>query len=249
MAYKIEYPIELEDEFDKDYQYWSDDVIDNANDVIDPSPDKSNTGWGVGEWATATIAATSVISTLASSMGNKLNDNNKSSIIISLSSDIDKLPTRLIRDNKILIPQGSWESYTLDEWSKTNVSLIKNITAEHAQEISQIIRGGLISGKSTDEITKALKFGEAGKAGVYDKFKNRARLIARDQIGKLQSNINKTRLTQMGLDRYIWVTQGDKRVRELHRIYSGNEFRWSIPPSDGHPGEAIQCRCSPSPVI
>jgi SPP1 gp7 family putative phage head morphogenesis protein len=41
----------------------------------------------------------------------------------------------------------------------------------------------------------------------------------------------------------------DDRVRPLHADRQGLIFRWDKPPSDGHPGMAIRCRCVADPVI
>lgn len=42
---------------------------------------------------------------------------------------------------------------------------------------------------------------------------------------------------------YIWRTQGDDKVRPEHAANAGMIFAWDNPPSTGHPGEAVNCRC------
>lgn len=54
---------------------------------------------------------------------------------------------------------------------------------------------------------------------------------------------------------YVWTTQQDERVRQLHRELEGTRQLWSDPPvcgTDGfrgHPGDAGGCRCSPYPLL
>jgi len=48
----------------------------------------------------------------------------------------------------------------------------------------------------------------------------------------------------LGNKYYKWVTMHDNRVRPAHQEREGRIFAWDDPPSDGHPGWAIRCRCS-----
>ena len=75
----------------------------------------------------------------------------------------------------------------------------------------------------------------------------RAALIACDQVGKLNSQLAQLEQMNQGVDSYIWVTMGDSRVRPAHAARQGKRFAWDDPPSDGHPGWAIRCRCTSSP--
>jgi uncharacterized protein with gpF-like domain len=38
-------------------------------------------------------------------------------------------------------------------------------------------------------------------------------------------------------------------VRRAHAVYDDQVFRWDDPPEDGHPGQAINCRCRAEPFI
>lgn len=76
----------------------------------------------------------------------------------------------------------------------------------------------------------------------------RARLIARDQVSKATGELNKLRQREVGVSRYRW-TSGDERVRPDHEANSGKVFEWSSPPSTGHPGEDVQCRCTAVAIV
>ena len=85
----------------------------------------------------------------------------------------------------------------------------------------------------------------------------RARVIARDQTSKMNTNINQIRQTALGIQEYIWRTSEDSRVvgapggkypegnamHGNHYVRNGKIFRWDEPPDDGHPGWPLQCRC------
>jgi uncharacterized protein with gpF-like domain len=38
-------------------------------------------------------------------------------------------------------------------------------------------------------------------------------------------------------------------VRDAHFDREGRTFTWADPPDDGHPGEAINCRCQAEPDL
>ena len=75
------------------------------------------------------------------------------------------------------------------------------------------------------------------------------RRITRDQTTKTIGNLTEIRQRQLGIDGYKWQTSEDERVRASHRALNGQFFRWDSPPSEGHPGADIQCRCVAIPAV
>ncbi|MCV2883066.1 phage minor head protein [Actibacterium sp. XHP0104] len=61
--------------------------------------------------------------------------------------------------------------------------------------------------------------------------------------------INQLRQEDLGIERYIWRSQDDAKVRDSRAAYDDRVFRWDNPPEDGHPGEAHNCRCYAEPVL
>lgn len=47
---------------------------------------------------------------------------------------------------------------------------------------------------------------------------------------------------------YIWITQGDERVRTSHAERDGGIFDAANPPEGGNPGDDYNCRCQAVPV-
>lgn len=130
----------------------------------------------------------------------------------------------------------------LTEWVGQNVALIKTIPTQFLDGVKQDVINAVRLGKRNEEVAALV----ADRYYVTDR---RARVIARDQIGKIYGELNQARQEDIGVKSYIWRTVGDERVRDEHADREGEQFDWDSPPEDGHPGEPIQCRCHAEPVI
>ncbi len=124
-----------------------------------------------------------------------------------------------------------------------NIDLIKTIPEKYHEKLKMIVNEGVNQGDDFFSIRKQiLEIGES-----TDK---RARLIARDQVAKLNAAVTETRQTRMGVTNYFWRTSRDERVRPTHKANEGKRFAWDDPPSKtGHPGSDIQCRCTAEPDL
>lgn len=60
--------------------------------------------------------------------------------------------------------------------------------------------------------------------------------------------INQLRQQDLGIERYIWRSQDDAKVRDSHEEYDDRVFRWDEAPAGGHPGQAHNCRCYAEPL-
>lgn len=77
--------------------------------------------------------------------------------------------------------------------------------------------------------------------------RNRAVLIATDQMLTAAANADRRRQEAMGVKKYVWRTVGDKRVRDEHKLRNGKKYLWSK--RADYPGKAIRCRCRALPVV
>ena|GEM_PF-4690727 len=123
-----------------------------------------------------------------------------------------------------------------------NVALIRDLPAKQLTQIEEEVIEAIARGERAGALSKIIR----ARSGVA---KKRADLIARDQMGKAVSQLNQKRQQDLGVDRYIWRTAGDERVRPEHVARNGETFSWSDSPPDGHPGEPINCRCTAEPVL
>lgn len=129
-------------------------------------------------------------------------------------------------------------------FTQENVRLITSIPARYFDEIETTVLRTFRSGQRAEVAARLIQ-------DRYDVSASRAALIARDQIGKFNGELNKVRQTSLGITRYIWRTSRDERVRESHQELEGEIFDWQGPdqPPEGHPGMPIQCRCTPEPYL
>ncbi len=152
----------------------------------------------------------------------------------------------------VFIPEPFLQA-EISAFVKQNVSLINTIEDRYFSEIEGIMFRGTQQGLRVEEIRQQ----------IIERFKvsrNRAKLIARDQVNKLNGQLTKLRQTAVGVKEYIWRDSRDGRVRgnpagispnaiPSHWARNGKKFKWSKPPSGGHPGQPIQCRCFAQPVL
>lgn len=130
----------------------------------------------------------------------------------------------------------------LAEFVRENARLIKDIPAKLLNDVEGIISRGVRRGRLASAMAK-----EIGER--LDVTESRAKLIARDQVSKLNGELTQLRQTSLGVRRYIWLTSQDERVRPSHEERDGEVFSWANPPVDGHPGEPINCRCVAEPIL
>lgn len=123
-----------------------------------------------------------------------------------------------------------------------NVELIKSIPAQSLDRVKTMVLNGAAKGERYETIAKEVM-------RQMDVAESRAKLIARDQMAKLNASITEAKQTALGITEYEWITAGDERVREEHRANNGKVFKWNDPPDTGHPGEDINCRCIARPII
>jgi SPP1 gp7 family putative phage head morphogenesis protein len=130
----------------------------------------------------------------------------------------------------------------LEQSIRQNVALISNVNADAKRRVEEAVYEAIANRKNKKWLTDRI----AKEMGIT---KRRARIIAGDQTHKLNAALNKYRNEQLGIEAYIWRTMRDESVRAAHEAREGKTFRWSEPPSDGHPGHPINCRCSAAAVL
>lgn len=144
----------------------------------------------------------------------------------------------LVAGIKQMSVQNDIEAATL-----ANVQLIKDIPRQAVEKLKNSVLNDVAMGRRYEDVAADIE-------RQLDVTESRAKLIARDQMSKVNASITETKQTALGITSYQWSTSGDERVRESHRDKNGRIFRWDDPPGDtGHPGDDYQCRCVAIPVI
>lgn len=128
----------------------------------------------------------------------------------------------------------------LDQFRRANVERIKSIAADVLPRVEKVLEQNF--GLRVEDLSVKIQT-------EFDVSESRGDLIARDQTLKLNAQLTRARYADVGIEKYVWTTSGDERVREEHEELDGQEFAFIDPPSVGNPGDDFQCRCTPYPVI
>lgn len=91
-------------------------------------------------------------------------------------------------------------------WEAENARLIKNASDSFVASVNELTMRAVRTGKGPAWL-------EAELRKVGQGYEARLRLIAEDQVGKLNGALSKARQEEAGLDVYAWQTAGDERVR------------------------------------
>ena len=147
-----------------------------------------------------------------------------------------------------------------DAFVKQNVDLITTVARGYFDKVEQAVMGALQRGTRVEDLRDQIE-------ARFEPEQNHAMLIARDQVGKFNGQLNMLRQTELGISRYKWDTSHDERVRgnpagiypNAEPSHWANELQdngwgpgiwsWDDPPESGHPGEDYQCRCVAIPVV
>jgi len=143
-----------------------------------------------------------------------------------------------------------WLGPMAEAFTHDNVALISSIPERYFNEIEQSVTRGVRAGRRHEPMAREIQ-------ERYQVSEARARLIARDQVSKLNGDLNRARQQGLGIERYIWRTSGDERVRSSHEMLDGMYCRWDDPTvwsedgktwtarpetvPDVHPGGDFQC--------
>lgn len=142
-----------------------------------------------------------------------------------------------------------------DAFQAANVALISSVAREQHDKIEALVRQGLASGRSVGDLRADIE-------QRFDVTRSRAELIARDQTLKAYGQITEARHKSLGIDKFIWRTSLDERVRgnpggkypprkgqHNHWDLEGKVFSYGNGAPYGGPGRDFQCRCTAEPYL
>lgn len=146
-----------------------------------------------------------------------------------------------------------WMELIKENWVKHNDVLVNTLMRNQLSQIEVIVRNGVMLKHSPEQMLNLIE-------AAMLKLEKNARLMVRDQIGKINAELTKRREQELGATEYRWITCRDERVRgdpdglypkarPSHYARDTKLFRWDSPPEGGHPGEAIMCRCRAEIVL
>lgn len=125
-------------------------------------------------------------------------------------------------------------------FERENIALIRSIPEQYTNRLRGEFTKAVLEGRSLRDMAEVVR----ATTGANRK---RSELIARDQIGRLNGQLQRMRQEQLGVRSYLWKSVRDGRERPSHRARHNKEFRWSDP--GPKPGSEIRCRCSPAAIL
>lgn len=136
----------------------------------------------------------------------------------------------------------------LSAWVQEATDKIVSVRDDAIPGIRAAVENAWRRGRGAEELARTWRDQGLPLKG-WGTVEGRARVIARDQLGKLNARLTEQRQRALGVEAYTWRTTGDSRVRHQHRARNGRRFLWSKPPQDGHPGEPVLCRCVAEAIV
>lgn len=130
----------------------------------------------------------------------------------------------------------------IEEFAARNVDLIKTVPERYFDRVRLDVEDAFAAGRHPDALSADLQ-------DRFDMSEGDADRIARDQIGKLNAQVNQDRQEALGVEGYVWRGMMDGRERPEHVEREGVRFTWDDPPDGGHQGEDVQCRCYAEPDL
>jgi uncharacterized protein with gpF-like domain len=128
-------------------------------------------------------------------------------------------------------------------WAQENWRLLKRYEEDYIAGVTEAVSRGVRQGAGLQDVMAELSKLRTHVANNLD-------LLARDQVGKLQAQVTKNRMQNVGMDEYLWWTQRDERVRGTpgglypkarpsHYIMHGMICRWSDSTVYADPGSDV----------
>ena len=141
-----------------------------------------------------------------------------------------------------------------------NVALIKSVKDEYKENIGKLLRDNVMNGERPSNIVTQIK-------DIGNVTKSRAKLIARTETAKANTDITQLRSEALGAKTYVWSASMDERTRTSHAVLDGKLCRFDddtvYSDDDGltwkprskiggeqiKPGKIWNCRCVMLPIV
>lgn len=138
----------------------------------------------------------------------------------------------------------------LEHFAHENAALIKSLGEKYFGEVEKAVLGTYARGDRWETLAAELE----RRFGITERH---ARLIARDQIAKLNASIARSRHKELGINQFRWISPLDPpraRVTHVGRHHASHRVPYSYDGTAGirpptMPGEEVCCRCGEQPVF
>jgi SPP1 gp7 family putative phage head morphogenesis protein len=131
-----------------------------------------------------------------------------------------------------------------------NVELIKSVGADYLSNVKKQVMRSITTGNGLADLVPALK----RYKGITERH---AKNMALDQTRKVYNSMNRSRMESANIKQFKWLhSGGGQHPRPDHVAMNGNIYSFDnlpvIVPKTGErgiPGQAINCKCTMTPVF
>lgn len=188
---------------------------------------------------------------IARSLGNYTTKQVFNSLQNNVEVGLNNLAVDIFAARVSLVLEERYKVFALE-----NAMLIRSIEEQLLSSVAVIVMESYKSGTGTEDIADQIYY----RVNVSE---NRAKLIARDQIGKLHSKIIQDEAASLNIDYYVFSDSDDEQTRTSHHamhnkickfddptVYKDSlqDKQWKKRSSIGavelHPGIDYNCRCN-----
>ena len=136
----------------------------------------------------------------------------------------------------------------LDEFEDDCEDDLQDLAIYQLERLEERIKE-LQNAERVDKIDKSIDIS-------YASSRKQAAVFVENRVSEFATLVVEKQSKALGINRYVWATCEDDRVRESHERLHNRIFDWSDPPITDqatgyrcHPGEAPNCRCWALPII
>lgn len=139
-------------------------------------------------------------------------------------------------------------TYQINAYKLETAQWVKKMRDETLQDWTANTLRNMAEGKGLPEILSQFD-------DMVEKRKGHAEMVARTQISSFNSFVTNARALNLGIEKAVWITAEDEKVRPCHAKRNGKEFNLAkglYSSCDGKtlfPGVDYQCRCIAQMII
>ena len=169
---------------------------------------------------------------------------------ISIAPDIGKEGRKILKEEYFKSDQLPIKKYLLRDFEDKTQYYMENFGQETVEKLRLKISYHISKGGTREGMRELIE-------SELDIAEDRVRFIARQETSLLLSNFKEIQYKQAGVNKYIWRTVGDNRVREKHADLDGKTFSFDSPPDASYfntgkpenPSKDYRCRCIAIPIV
>lgn len=169
---------------------------------------------------------------------------------ISLTPDIGKGGRQILKKEYFESEELPIRKKLLGELEDRTKEFLENFAQDEVEKLRVKVSDHISKGGTRKGMRKLIR-------NELDISEGRCKFIARQETSLLISNFKEVQYKQAGIDKYIWRTVGDNRVRDKHAELDGKTFSFDKPPDASYfntgepenPGHDYNCRCVAIPII